>query len=103
MSYAMEDGTFVNPSKAQDEWEEGQYFDGHNMISCATGSQWEHEHLYKSTKGRYYIVSSSQYQGVQNTARYITASEAAAWLLQNRWDILKFPDDLAELAEKATE
>ncbi len=51
--YRMEDGCVLDTANATAEWEEDTYFDGHNRIGVATGSQWNHETLYRSRKGRY--------------------------------------------------
>lgn len=91
--FKLEDGAIVDTARAAKKWGEATYFDGRNYISKATGDQWLHETLYKSAKGRYYIVHSSQWQGSRDHAEEITAKDAAAWLLQNEHEL---PEDLAE-------
>ena len=86
-------GILVDTAKALQSWEEATYFNGNNYISKATGDQWLHETLYKSAKGRYYIVHSSQWQGSRDHAEEIPPRDAAAWLLQNEHEL---PEDLAE-------
>ena len=51
-TYRMTDGTVVKTQNATQSWEEGKRWDGRNMISVATGTQWEHQMLYRSRKGR---------------------------------------------------
>lgn len=91
--FKLEDGAIVDTDRAAQSWDEATYFDGRNYISEATGDQWLHETLYKSAKGRYYIVHSSQRQGSRDHAEEISLRDAAAWLLQNEHEL---PEDLAE-------
>ena len=65
---------------------EDRHFDGRNMISAATGSQWEHETLYRSKGGVYVLHTWSQCQGSQDTWERISVDEAVAWLLKNDYD-----------------
>jgi len=92
--YQIDEGQFVNTDLAIEEWDEDTYWDGNNHISKATGSQWEHETLYRSRKQRYYVVHTSQWQGSTPGARWLTDREAAAWLLANAHPL---PDDLVAL------
>lgn len=87
-------GVLVDTDRAAKEWEEGVYFNGSNHISKATGNQFDHETLYKSSKGRYYIVRSSQWQGTRDRAIESTPEAAAKWLLLNGYEL---PEDLAGL------
>lgn len=98
--YQMEDGTFVDTKKAVASWEEARRWNGNNHISKATGSQWDHETLYKSSKGRYFVEETSQWQGSLDSARFLSREEAAAWLLNNEEDL---PEDLAKFAESMVE
>lgn len=79
-------------------WQEGKRFDGRNHVSLATGSQWEHEALYRSKKGAYIIQSWSQWQGSSETWYRIESSTAAQWLIANEHEL---PPDLAEQADDA--
>jgi len=99
--YRMEDGTVVDTDKASQSWEEDTYWDGHNHISKATGSQWNHQTLYRSRKGRYYVVSTSQWQGSRDHAEWVSLEEAVRWLLVNGVEDL--PDDLKHLEEEVVE
>ena len=93
-------GSIVDTDTAKNEWEENTTFDGSNHISKATGSQWTHETLYLSSKGRYYIVRTSQWQGSLPEARFVDNEEAAKWLLLNDHEL---PDDLAPLKNEVCE
>ena len=54
--------------------------DGHNQISCATGSQWDHEILLYTKSGRWVLNAYSQWQGSTETYTEISENEAARWL-----------------------
>lgn len=98
--YKMDDGTIVNTKKAVRKWDEDTRWNGNNHISVATGSQWEHETLYKSMKGRYYIEHDSQWQGALSYVTFIDDKNAAAWLIANGGDL---PEDLARLESELEE
>lgn len=98
--YRMEDGTVLDTDRASRAWSETASFDGHNMVSDVTGSQWTHQTLYCSRRGRYYIEHTSQWQGSRSYAEWIGPETAAAWLLACSHDL---PDDLAAVAEEITE
>jgi hypothetical protein len=99
-TYRMDDGTVVKTENATKHYAEATYFDGHNRISVATGSQWEHQTLYRSRKGRYYVEHTSQWQGSRDSAEWVSHAEAARWLLANDEDV---PTELAEHAEAVSE
>ena len=98
--YKMEDGTILDTSVAKQTWEEDTRHDGCNHISVNTNSQWHHETLYLSKKDRFYIVSSSNYRGVLDTAEYVEDGTAATWLLVNSHEL---PASLAEYAAEIVE
>jgi hypothetical protein len=97
-----DDGTevVVDTANATDSWKEETRWNGNNHISRATGSQWEHETLYRSAKGRYWIEHTSQWQGSTDTARFVDEREAAVWLLRNEHDL---PEALEAYADEVTE
>jgi hypothetical protein len=98
--YHMTDGTVLNTDKAKQKWEEATRFDGSNLISVNTGSQWTHQALYKSRRGRYYIEHWSQYQGSSPRAEWIDERRAAAWLILNKEEL---PEDLKQYANEVEE
>jgi hypothetical protein len=98
-TFRIED-SIVKTENASASWDEGTRWNGSNRISRATGSQWAHQTLYRSRRGRYYIVHSSQWQGTLDHAEWVSPQEAARWLLENGREI---PDDLLEHAESVTE
>lgn len=76
---------------------ENTYFDGHNRISKATGSQWISETLYLTAKG-VWIIENARH--CRTTFRQITATEAARWIMQNDLDDdPKIPSDVIEIMD----
>jgi hypothetical protein len=98
--YRMDDGTIIDTAKASKSWEESTFWDGHNHCSKATGSQWNHETLYRSAKGRYYVEHTSQWQGSRPHVEWVSREEAARWLLNCEHDL---PEDLADLEDELVE
>ena len=98
--FRMDGGVIVNTEKASESWDEATYWDGRNHISKAPGSQWNHETLYRSRKGRYYVVSSSAYQGSRDSAEWVSNAEAARWLLLMGHDL---PEELKEFVDEIEE
>lgn len=98
--FTLEDGAIVDTTRAARKWDEDTFHDGRNLISKATGDQFLHETLYKSSKGRYYVVHSSQWQGSRDSANEVTPRDAAVWLLRNEYDL---PEDLASFEEGVLE
>ena len=98
--FLMDDGTILVTSKSARKWEEDTRWDGNNHISVNTGSQWNHQTLYKSSKGRYYLVSESNYQHVTPSAEFVSEEDAGKWLMLNNHDV---PDELASFVNDVTE
>jgi len=98
--YKMNDGTVIDTERATQSWEEETEWDGRNHISKATGSQWEHEKLYRSRKGRYYVERTSQWQGSRPHVQWVSDEAAATWLLANGHEL---PDDLEHLESEIVE
>lgn len=66
---------------------EATYWDGHNHISKATGSQWDHEAVVWTSLGGWVINRWSQWQGSTETYEQIGQNEAICWLsTQEAWD-----------------
>lgn len=98
--HRMDDGTILDTEKASQSWDEDRYHDGRNLISKATNDQWTHQKLYRSRKGRYYIVHTSQWQGSRDHAEFVSPEEAARWLMLMSEDL---PDDLKQYADEIVE
>lgn len=91
--YRMDDGAILDTDKAAQSWSEATWWNGSNHISVPTGSQWEHEKLYRSSRGRYYLEAWSDHQGTAASATLLDGTDAAAtWLLANGHEL---PGDLA--------
>jgi hypothetical protein len=90
----------LDTDNAIKSWGEATRWEGRNHISKATASQWEHETLHKSRKGRYYVEHTSQWQGSTPRAEWLSPQEAARWLLQNDHEL---PSDLAQYADEISE
>jgi len=71
---------------------EDTFWDGHNWISHATGSQWNHEYLYITKGNRFILNCFSNYQGSRETYEEISKEDAAIWLSTNN----KEPHELCE-------
>lgn len=98
--YRMDDGIVVDTDQATSVWKEDHRWDGNNYVSLATGSQWDHETLYRSRRGRFYVESTSQWQGTSPRAEWVSPHDAAAWLTLNEHDI---PEELAGMADEINE
>lgn len=88
---ALEDGSWFNEETAT-HYKESRHHDGNNFISDATGTQWEHEALYRTTSGQWIVNHWSQWQGSTETYKPVSSAEAAAWLVRNGHEA---PDELA--------
>ena len=98
--YKMSDGMVVDTANASACHEEGTRWDGNNNISVATGTQWNHETLYRSRKGRYYIEHTSQWQGSSPSAEWVSNEAAVRWLLANAREV---PTELSSLVDDVSE
>jgi hypothetical protein len=94
------DGTVLDTENATAHWDEETDWNGNNQISRATGSQWDHQTLYRSRRGRFYLVHESQWQGSLPHAEWISEQEAARWLLMMEHEL---PDDLQPFADEVSE
>ena len=94
------DDVVLSTEKAVRSWEEDTRWDGSNHISKATGSQWDHETLYQSSKGNYWIEWTSQWEGKLPSARWMTPEEAACWILAQEGEL---PEELRQYEEQVSE
>lgn len=92
---ALQDGGWFDKDTAE-KFEEGDRFDGSNRVSLATGSEWDHENLYRTRSGRWVLNIWSQRQGSTESYREISQPEAVDWLVRNEHEV---PDSLAKVAE----
>jgi hypothetical protein len=68
------------------KFEEDTYWDGRNRISKATGSQWNHEALYRTKGGRWVLNRWSQWQGSRETWEFLDDDAAREWLISQNHD-----------------
>lgn len=89
------------------KFSEATRWDGHNHISCETGSQWEHEALYYTARQGWVLHAWSQWEGTADTYASISQDDAIAWLSRNEcWDAEGFerlPDDVLRDIEAGIE
>lgn len=78
----VEGGGYINVATAT-TYDEDSRWNGSNHISVAIGSQWEHETLYRTTKGSFVLHRWSQFQGSEEHWLVIDDIAAHEWLLQN--------------------
>ena len=78
----LDNGTWFDRSAAT-EYTEDTWWDGKNHISKATGSQWDHEELYKTAKGKWVKRWWSQWQGSGESWEIISEKAAYTWLIKN--------------------
>lgn len=98
--FRMEDGAVVSADNASAQWYEATEWDGQNHIGKSTGSQWEHQTLFRSRKGRFWLLHNSQWQGSRPHAEWLDEHEAVRWLLVNDHEV---PEDVAHLVDAIEE
>lgn len=86
-------GRFFDTDKAT-KYDEITYWNGKNHISKATGSQWNHEVLYKTTSGKWVLNCYFQYSGTVETYEIISPADAAMWFVKN--ECAGFPPEIAD-------
>ena len=90
------EGGFWFDVDGADHYREGTRFDGQNQISRATGSQWDHEDLYRTRGGRWVLCSWSQWQGSGTSYVVVTPDVAAAWLVRQGRDV---PEEIQSIVD----
>lgn len=88
-------GRWFDESKAE-KFAESKDWNGSNHISVATGSQWEHEALYRTAGGQWVLNHWSQ-AGGRESYRTISDKEAARWMVQNGHDSALLAEQIAAL------
>lgn len=81
-SLTDDSGRWFDLDKAE-KFEEDTFWDGRNRISKATGSQWNHEVIYRTASGLWVKNAWSQWQGSHESWTEISHTESAAWLIAN--------------------
>lgn len=67
-------------------FKEDTYHNGNNWISKATGTQFEHEGLYRTAGGRFILHKWTDYQGGPNTYEEVSNEDAAIWFSINGYE-----------------
>ena len=96
--YSMQDGSVVETGSAEASWPEHLCWTFSSNVSKATGSEADHETLYRSNQGRYYVEHTSEWQDSTPYAEWISPELAAEWLRTNDYDEDSFPQDLRQYA-----
>lgn len=73
-------------SDAATLYKEATRWDGNNHISVNTGSQWDHEALYRTKAGRWVLNTWSQWEGREERYTFVDDAAAKDWLLRNEED-----------------
>jgi len=84
---------------AAERWDENTVWNGSNHISMVTGSQWNHQQLYRTRKGRWVLLHTSEWQGSLDRYEAIGDAEAAEWFVRNEYSVREIPDELIELID----
>jgi hypothetical protein len=81
-----EDGKlgWFDPDKAE-RFNEATRWDGQNNVS-AVAPRYHHEALYRTKGGRWVLNHWSQWQGSEETYRFVTDEQAKTWLLKCEHD-----------------
>ena len=61
-------------------------WDGHNNIDVNTGSQWDHQALYRTAGGRWVLHAWSNSARLGDSSEFLAAEDAREWLLTNHQD-----------------
>lgn len=72
--------------EAAAEYDESTDWDGSNHISVNTGTQWDHESLYRTAGGRWVLCQYSNWQGALPAYAFVTDNAARDWLMLNELD-----------------
>jgi len=75
-------GRWFDADKAK-LFDEARSWNGQNHISQATGSQWEHEELYRTAGGVWILHDWSQWQGSSPIWTIVDDATATRWLAEN--------------------
>jgi hypothetical protein len=82
---SLGDGAWFNVAAAT-RYKEEAWWNGQNHISKATGSQWDHEALYRTRTGRWVLHTWSQRQSSQESWNLVDDATATRWLIAHGHD-----------------
>ncbi len=86
-TYKLGDGSVVVTDNATAHYQEKYDFNGHNEIGRSSRSQWHDQTLYRSRKGRYYLVHATRISGENDWAEWVSPQEAARFLTLNEIEL----------------
>jgi hypothetical protein len=78
----------VYPERTLKHWSEQRDYDGSNFVGRSSRCPGVYEHLYRSSKGQYYIVHIDNINH-KDWAECISPEEAARWLALNEFEVPK--------------
>jgi hypothetical protein len=87
--YKTEEGLRFNTETAKESWKPSPRDDQRSW-----------QHLYLSSKGRYFVITHSLYEDDKSTAVVVSDREAAEWLLDHGYEL---PEDLAGMLDELVE
>jgi len=80
------------------KWDEDTLIDSKgNRISVATGTQWDHEALYRTRKGTYVLNRWRNGEADKEAYFKITKWDAVTWLIRNAEPL---PSDLSDTVDE---
>lgn len=100
--YLSENGKWFDLEKAT-KYDEETYHDGSNFISKSTGSQWEHEILFRTAAGKFILNSWSNFQGRPEKYEIVSKEFAAEWFVKNEYATENIPEELKEYVDNMEE
>lgn len=80
---ALDDGSGWFDLDLAQRFVEKTFHDGSNNISANTGSQWDHQQLFRTAKGRYVLHCWSDFEGTRESWQAIDDTDAHKWLIRN--------------------
>ena len=78
----LTDGSGWFDTDSAECYEERTRREGNHHVSLATGSQWEHEALYRTASGDWILNWWSDWRDCEERYELITESEAMGWLIR---------------------
>jgi len=90
----------VDTERAAKSWPERRDFNGKNFVGRSSCDQWTYETLYRSRRGRYYIVREIHREGAAPDVQFVSLKEAVRWLALNEYP---YPHDLGKFVELMSE
>lgn len=91
---------WFDPQKATC-YEADRRFDGNNMVSVITGSQWVDEYVYRTAGGRWVLNhDATRDHNGPDTYRFISDDEAREWLIRSERNDAAVKEHFGEIEEE---